>query len=206
MAALAAAGLFWVGCKTPNQPLPPPPPPDPAQVDNIPMQKGDQMFVDLTGTPTPIPQLPFTLSGTGAINLPQLDTPVIAIGKSPHELETLIKDIYVQKHVFTQISVTVTPGPRFYYVTGQVVNPQNGKQQYTGKVTVLGAISAVGGFNEFAARKRVQLTRQDGTIYIVNCNKALKDPTRLDLEVFPGDRIFVDQETFPEAAGHIFGN
>jgi protein involved in polysaccharide export with SLBB domain len=91
-------------------------------------------------------------------------------------------------------------------VSGQVVNPQNGKQQYTGKVTVLGAISAVGGFNEFAARKRVQLTRQDGTIYIVNCNKALKDPTRLDLEVFPGDRIFVDQETFPEAAGHIFGN
>jgi protein involved in polysaccharide export with SLBB domain len=202
---LAVAALIWVGCKTAHQPLPPPPPPNPAQLDTIPMQKGDQMFVDLTGTPQPIPQLSFTLSGTGSINLPQLPTNIIAIGKSPHELETLIRDLYVQMNVFKQIAVTVTPGQRYYYVSGQINNISQTKQLYTGRVTVLGAISAAGGFNEFAARKRVQLTRQDGTIFIVNCNKALKDP-RLDLEVFPGDRIFVDQETFWEAFGHIFGN
>ena len=84
------------------------------------MQKGDQMFVDLTGTPQPIPQLSFTLSETGSVNLPQLPTNVIAIGKSPHELETLIKDLYLQMNVFKHIAVTVTPGPRYYYVSGQV--------------------------------------------------------------------------------------
>ena len=35
---------------------------------------------------------------------------------------------------------------------------------------------------------------------MVNCNKALKDP-KLDLEVFPGDKIYVDQETFWETFG-----
>jgi len=40
----------------------------------------------------------------------------------------------------------------------------------------------------------VILTRQDGTIYKVDCNKALKDP-KLDLEVLPGDKIFVDKRT-----------
>lgn len=163
------------------------------------------MFVDLTGTPETIPQLSFTLSGAGSINLPRLPTNIIAIGKSPHELETLISDLYVKMNVFKQIAVTVTPGQRYYYVSGQINNISQTKQLYTGRVTVLGAISAAGGFNEFAARKRVQLTRQDGTIFMVNCNKALKDP-KLDLEVFPGDKIFVDQETFWEASGHIFGN
>jgi protein involved in polysaccharide export with SLBB domain len=63
---------------------------------------------------------------------------------------------------------------------------------------VLSAITAAGGFNNFAARTRVQLTRQDGKIFLLNCKKALKDPS-LDLEVFPGDRVFVDKQTPLEA-------
>ena len=80
------------------------------------------------------------------------------------------------RNIFTHISVTVTPGPRYYYVTGAINQTGRGKQLYTGKVTVLSAIGAAGGFNDFAARKRVQLTRQDGTIFIEDCMKALKNP------------------------------
>ena len=168
----------------------------------IPLQAGDQVEVDLTGTPQPILPSTFVLSGSGNISLPLLDPNIPAIGKTPHELEQIIHDLYVPK-IYTHISVTVTPGLRYYYVTGAINQTGSGKQTYTGKVTVLRAIGAAGGFNDFAARKRVQLTRQDGTIFTEDCMKAQKNP-KLDLEVLPGDKIFVDQETAPEALTHLF--
>jgi protein involved in polysaccharide export with SLBB domain len=200
MAGWAATVLILAGCFTSSPPLPPPPPPTPPDTNliaTIPLQNGEQVEVALRGTPTPIEPITMTLNGAGTISLPLLQTNIPAIGKSPHELEDIITALYVPK-VFTTISVTVTPGPRYYYVTGEVIHTENAKQLYTGKVTVLGAISAVGGFNNFAARNRVQLTRQNGTIFIEDCNKALKNP-KLDLEVLPNDKIFVDKQTWLEA-------
>jgi len=201
IAALAASTLLWTGCATPDTlPLPAL---NYTNATMIPLQTGDQIAVDLTGTGSfVIPQATFTLSGAGTINLPLLDTNIPAIGKSPHELEQIIKDLYVPR-VYPMISVTVTPGPRFYYVSGCVNQP--GKQLYTSTVTILGAVAAAGGFNDYAARRRVQLTRQDGKIYYVDCLKAMKDPTKLDQEVIPGDKIYADKEDFWEAFGHIFG-
>jgi protein involved in polysaccharide export with SLBB domain len=152
----------------------------------------------------PIAPLTFVLSGSGSISLPLLDPNIQAIGKTPHELEQIIHDLYVPK-VFTHISVTATPGLRFYYVSGAINQTSNTKQPYTGKVTVLGAIGAAGGFNDYAAKKRVQLTRQDGTIFFEDCVKALKNP-KLDMEVLPGDKIFVDKETMSEVLPHLFGH
>jgi protein involved in polysaccharide export with SLBB domain len=204
MAGLAATVLIMAGCAHP----PPAPPPhdggtnDPESIDRIPLQNGDSIMVDLTtGTPQPITQgggaLNFTLNGTGNISLPLLETNIPAIGKSPHELEQIIHDLYVPKW-YAHMSVTVTPGNRYFYVTGEVKDIASGKQLYTGNVTVLRAIGATGGFNDFAAWNRVQLTRQDGTSYIIDCKKALKD-SKLDKEVLPGDKIFVDKQTPGEA-------
>ena len=137
--------------------------------------KQGTMIVDLQEPPRPSRSCPMICPERGTSIFPLLDTNITAIGKSPHELEDTIHDLYVP-NIFTHISVTVTPGPRYYYVSGEINNIGRTKQLYTGKVTVLGAIGAAGGFNDFAARKRVQLTRQDGTIYIVDCMKALKNP------------------------------
>jgi protein involved in polysaccharide export with SLBB domain len=197
IAGLAASALFWAGCQHPLPSLPPPPH-EGTNINMIPLQIGDSMTVDLSGSAGPkIEQQQFLLSGAGHINLPLLDTNIPAIGKSPHELEQIIRDLYVPK-VFATISVTVTPGPRFFYVSGAILGGNTGgKYLYNSKATVLSAIYTAGGFNDFAARRRVQLTRQDGKIYYVNCKDALKDPT-LDIEVFPGDKIFVDMKTFWE--------
>ena len=199
MAALAAATLILAGCAGGTlPPLPPPPTSDPTVIAAIPLQSGDSIDVDLNaGTPVPIPTFHFVLSGAGTISLALLDTNIPAIGKTPHELEEIIKALYVPR-LYAHISVAVTPGIRFYYVTGQIIQTANSKQPYTGRVTVLGAISAAGGFNDYAARTRVQLTRQDGTIFIEDCKKALKNP-KLDLEVLPGDKIYVDKQTLWEA-------
>jgi protein involved in polysaccharide export with SLBB domain len=199
IAGLAVTTLIWAGCvSTPPAPPPPPPSPNASNISLIPLQIGDSLTVYLTGTPgQAIPPSEFVLSGAGHINLPLLDTNIPAIGKSPHELEQIIHDLYVPKY-FTTISVTVTPGPRFFYVSGAINGAGvGGKQLYTGYVTVLRAIATAGGFNDYAAQRRVQLTRQDGKIYYINCKKALKDPS-LDLEVLPGDKIYVDIKTFWE--------
>ncbi len=193
MAGWAAATLFLAGCVSDTTTAPPN-----RSIDLIPLQNGDGIEVDLTGTAQTIQPTITTLNGTGIINLPSLETNIPAIGKTPHELEKLIHDLYVP-NIYPHISVTVTPGNRYYYVTGHINgNGAGGKQLYTGKVTVLGAISAAGGFDDFAARKRVVLTGQDGKRYTINCKKALKDST-FDMEVLPGDKIFVDKQTFWEA-------
>jgi protein involved in polysaccharide export with SLBB domain len=200
-ASFACVTVFLAGCVT-NTGQPPagptPPVSDPNALLNIPLQSGDSIEVDLTGTPETIPPSTSLLSGAGTISLPHLPTNVVAIGRTPHQLESDIHDLYINDGIYTSINVTVTPGPRYYYVGGEVNQTGNSKQLYTGRVTVLSAITAAGGFNNFAARTRVQLTRQDGKIFLLNCKKALKDPS-LDLEVFPGDRVFVDKQTPLEA-------
>ena len=63
-------------------------------------------------------------------------------------------------------------------------------------MTVLRAIDTGGGFTDFAAKKRVQLTRAGSKkVITVNCVRALTHPD-LDLEVFPGDKIFVPKRWF----------
>ena len=202
VAGLAGATLFLAGCLS-DKPLPPPTPPPTTMDTNVnqfPLQIGDTVEVDLTGTRDTILPTITPLNGAGTISLPSLETNILAVGKTPHELETTIHDLYVP-NVYPHISVTVTPGPRFFYVGGQINMTGTGKQLYTGKVTVLGAISAAGGFNDFAAKTKVQVTRQNGTISIVNCKKALKHP-ELDLEIFPGDKIEVPKQSFLDA---LFG-
>jgi hypothetical protein len=110
-------------------------------------------------------------------------------------LEQEIHDAYVPK-IYLHISPTVTPGNRYYTVSGQINQPGQSKQLYTGYTTLLRAIGAAGGFTDFAARKRVQLTGQDGKTYVIDCKKAQNKDTKLDIEVLPGDKIFVDQKTF----------
>jgi len=193
---LAVLVLSIAGCGSPASQPPTKPQSDTLKTGMIPFQIGDTVTVDLTGTPLTIPQVNLVLSGAGTISLPLLETNIPAIGKTPRELEKIIHDLYVPSQ-FTHIGVVVTPGPRYFYVSGQINNSGQGKQLYTGKTTVLKAIAAAGGFNPFAARKRVQLIRQDGTVIIVDCVKALKDP-KLDIEVLPNDSIFVDQETVSE--------
>ena len=193
MAGGVALIVFALSITSCEHPVPPPP----VIKDPLLLQEGDSIEVDLTGTPDVIPPATFALSGTGAISPPRLPTNVIAIGRTPHDLEKEIHDLYLSSGVYTSINVTVIPGPRYYYVTGAIIPNGPGKQLYTGKVTVLGAVSAAGGFNPHAAKFRVRLTRQDGRVYLEDCNKALEDPS-LDMEVLPNDKINVGELTLPE--------
>ena len=77
---------------------------------------------------------------------------------------------------------------RWYYVSGEVRTPN--RCLYNGQITLLRAIAAAGDFTDFADKKSVKLTSEDGRSKIVDCVKAQDDPS-LDPEVRPGDIIFV---------------
>jgi protein involved in polysaccharide export with SLBB domain len=153
-----------------------------------PLRVGDSIRVDFSGTPSIIPTVQTDIKGDGTIRLDFIGN-VVADGKTPGELERTIQKAYVPAY-YTHLNVTVTPVVRFFYVDGEVVGAGGGRLPYSGPITVTRAIAAAGGFNPFANRRNVRLYRVDGTFKVVNCVKALDDP-KLDLPVYPGDKIVV---------------
>lgn len=152
------------------------------------IQIGDALRVTFSDMPTPLPVMDVTVREDGKITLLQQHD-FVAAGKTRGQLATEIHAFYVPNYYPTMtVSVDWVPNTQFYYVGGEVKLP--GRQVYIGKIHVLGAIKSAGDFSDFANKRKVKLTRADGHILIVNCNKALEDPT-LDPEVFPGDVIHV---------------
>jgi protein involved in polysaccharide export with SLBB domain len=77
-------------------------------------------------------------------------------------------------------------------VGGSVRQPN--RIPFTEDLTLLSAINASGGFNDFADQKRVRLLRgSEVTIYDVR--QFRKDPSK-DVKLQPGDRIEVPQTFF----------
>jgi protein involved in polysaccharide export with SLBB domain len=63
--------------------------------------------------------------------------------------------------------------------------------EYTQDLTVLGAISAAGGFTEYADQRKVRLIRQ-GRAQLVDVKAVRRNPS-LDIQLLPGDQIEVPQ-------------
>jgi protein involved in polysaccharide export with SLBB domain len=191
-----ALAVMLTACGTPP-PKPQAKPASPEEVERMlrtyPLRIGDKVRVDLSGIPDKTDPYDRDVKEDGTINLPYIGD-IAAVGKSPSQLEKDITDAYEPKW-FPHINVTVSPEARFFYVMGQVQNNTGGRFPYAGPMNVLDAIAAAGGFDPFADKKHVQITRVSGTNQVINCVKALKHP-ELDLPVYPGDRITVGRRSF----------
>jgi serine/threonine protein kinase len=85
----------------------------------------------------------------------------------------------------------------FYYVSGEVRTPS--RRAYDSRVTLLQAITSAGDFTDFADKESVRLTRADGHSELINCLKALEDPS-LDPDIRAGDTIHVGRRSGLSAA------
>lgn len=152
-------------------------------------QIGDMVTLTFSGTQTKIDPHEERITEDGTIT-PFLIGPVEAVGKTAGELQKEIYDLYVPKYYSSNsaFNVTVQASGRAYYVGGEVKS--SGPKAYIGRTTLIKAIQAAGDLTDYANKRKIQLTRPDGTSIIVNYNKALKKP-ELDPEVYPGDVIFV---------------
>ncbi len=151
------------------------------------LRANDPLTIVFSGVPNPPDKFDGQIKEDGTISLPYLREPVKAAGKTTGQLQKEIHDLYVPSF-FVRLSVNVDSPSRFVYIFGEVKLPS--RQLHLGQMTVLGAIAASGGFTDFAAKTRVELTRGSGEVLRINCNKARNDQS-LDLPVFPGDKINV---------------
>lgn len=154
------------------------------------LRKDDMVQITFSGIPNPPPDHEERIKEDGTITL-QLVGSVPAEGMSAGQLQKAIHDKYVPDY-YQRLTVTVQTENRVFFVDGEVRKPD--RYVYTGEMTVLRAIAAAGGFTDFAARRRVTLTRGGKEPVEVDCEKAKRNPG-LDPAVYPGDRIFVPRKS-----------
>ena len=135
----------------------------------------------------------YSVDADGAINLPYIGK-VHAEGMTPAQLSRAIEENYRSNKIYTNPNVTIImqPTARFVNVGGSVRSPS--RVPFTEDMTLLTAINASGGFNDFADQRHVRVLRgSEVTVYDVR--RFRKDPSQ-DVRLRPGDKIEVPQSFF----------
>lgn len=154
------------------------------------LKKGDLVTIFFSGVSSPPTDQEERIKEDGTLNL-QLVGAIKAEGMTPGELQKTIQNSYVPKF-YRRLTVTVKTENRAFYVDGEVRRPD--RIPYQGELTVLKAITAAGGFTDFAARGRIQLVRANGQKIVVDGRRAANN-SKYDPPVVPGDRIYVPRRS-----------
>jgi len=154
---------------------------------------GDTIELRIGGVPSEETMLitgAYTVDGEGYINLPHIGK-VRAAGMNQAALQRAVESAYRNGQIYTNPTVTVTVPTtlRFVNVSGDVRQPR--RVEYTSDLTLLGAISASGGFTDYADQRKVRLMR-GGQVQIVDIRAVRSNPA-LDIRLLPGDQIEVPQ-------------
>jgi polysaccharide export outer membrane protein len=200
-ASFCAALLLLAGCATKSNPDVPTLAAMAEDSDNqlndaIRLRAGDSIDIRLGGVPREeIEQVSgsYTVDTEGYVNVPQVGR-IEGAGLTQQELQSAIEDAFKNKGVYTNPTVTVSVPlmARFVNVGGEVRLPQ--RVQYTPDLTVLAAITAAGGFTEYASQSRVRLYRGMEVVQ-VDMRKIRRDPGN-DIPLQPGDTIEVMRSFF----------
>ena len=157
------------------------------------LRPGDTIDIRLSGVPADEIQqfsAPYTLDDQGMLNLPYIGA-LKAGGLTPNVVQENTERKLVADGIYTHptITIIIQPTARFVNVGGAVRSP--GRIPFTPDLTLLSAINAAGGFNDFADQRKVRWVH-DGKVEMVDTRKIRKDPS-LDSKIFPGDQIEVEQ-------------
>ncbi len=160
------------------------------------LRSGDSIEIRLGGVPfEEISQVTgaYTVDTSGFVNMPHIGR-IKASGLTQDELQLAIEKSYRDNEIYTRptITVSVAMQSRFVNVGGEVRMPQ--RVSYTTDLTVLSAISAAGGFTEFASQGKVRLLRGN-TVTVIDIRRVRKDPSQ-DVALQPGDSIEVGRSLF----------
>jgi polysaccharide export outer membrane protein len=157
---------------------------------------GDFVELKISGVPVEEQQQvnnSYTVDANGSINLPYINK-VKAGGVTPAQLAAAIEGAYRAAKIYTNPTITVVmqPSTRLVNVGGAVRTPA--RVPFTEDMTLLDAINAAGGFNDFADQKRVRVMR-GSKVTVYDVRKFRRDPSK-DVNLQPGDRVEVPQSFF----------
>jgi polysaccharide export outer membrane protein len=135
----------------------------------------------------------YTVDANGSVNLPYINK-VHAEGLTPAQLASSIESSYRAARIYTNPTITIVmqPQSRFVNVGGAVRNPN--RIPFTEDMTLLTAINAAGGFNDFANQRSVRLLRGNQA-QVFDVRQFRIDPSK-DVKLRPGDRVEVPQSFF----------
>lgn len=166
---------------------PAPAPPMPGS-NNAALRFGDTFELRMTGMPQEdagMYALIFTIGGDGMVNIP-LGGQIRAAGLTQSQLEQAIEKRLIDEKIFTSPTATInmSAAARFVTVGGNVRAPN--RQPWSSDLTLLVAVAAAGGGNEWAGDK-IDLIR-GGQRTMFSLKKLNKDPSQ-DPKLQPGDRL-----------------
>jgi polysaccharide export outer membrane protein len=189
---LAAFGLVVLlsGCGSPDAGSTARNPRVAAAASSAQLRPGDTLTVSLTGIPDPSTN-PVQIDEQGLISLLYIGT-MTAAGLTTNELSQAIRQAYVDRKFYTQLSVSVTVTERYVYLGGEVQRP--GRITWSPDLTLSKSVQAAGGFTLYAKKTRVTLTR-DRKAYDFDVLLAQSKPDE-DPLLFPGDSIQVPRSAF----------
>lgn len=135
----------------------------------------------------------YTIDANGSVNLPYINK-VQANGLTPAQLAASIENAYRSGKIYTNPTITIImqPAARFVNVGGAVRSPT--RVPFTEDMTLLTAINAAGGFNDFADQKKVRVLR-GSDVQVFDVRQSRRDPSK-DIKLQPGDRVEVPQSFF----------
>jgi polysaccharide export outer membrane protein len=135
----------------------------------------------------------YTVDANGSVNLPYINK-VKAEGLTPAQLARSIEETYRTHKIYTNPNITIVMQSiaRLVNVGGSVRQPS--RVAFTEDLTLLTAINAAGGFNDFADQRHVRVLR-GSEVKIYDVRQIRKDPSK-DVKLQPGDKIEVPQSFF----------
>jgi len=185
----ALAGILLAGCSsvapaTATNPL------IPETGSNAVLRSGDILDIALQGIPDPSPNT-VSIDEQGLITLPYIGS-IQAAGLSTADLSQQIRETYINRRIYTNVTASVRVTERYVYVGGEVASP--GRIIWTPDLTATKAIQAAGGFTLFARETAITISR-DGKAYTMNIRLAQRDPGQ-DRRLMPGDSVQVERSPF----------
>jgi len=156
------------------------------------MRVGDTITIRLTGVPDGgfIDQM--QIPESGQIHVELLEQSFIAAGTTAADLAAQITQAYKTQKIYTTPVVLVTTDASYVNVYGDVRNPS--RVVLTPDLTLLTAIISCGGFDEYADRRHVRITRGKQLI-VIDAINASRTPGA-DPPVYAGDQIYVPRTPF----------
>ena len=154
------------------------------------LRRDDRLTVSLRAIPHP-EELSEVVDDNGNINLPLIGLFKIE-GLNTAEAENQIEQAYITKGFYRDINVILVAQDDAYFVRGEVARP--GKYPLVGDTSLVMAITAAGGYTDFAKQSKIRVIR-GGESFTLNAER-IEARRDADFLIRPNDIIVVERKVF----------